>query len=131
MRIGEVAQRAGVSDKTLRYYEKIGVLDAPDRTPSGYREYDDAVVDRLRFIRSGQSLGLSLGELREILALRDRGVTPCTHVTDLIKKRAAEIDEQIAELSRLRAELRRLARRAQRLDPKDCRPDKVCHVIEQ
>jgi DNA-binding transcriptional MerR regulator len=130
MLIGEVARRAGVSDKTLRYYEDIGVLDPPARSAGGYRDYDESVVDRLRFVRTGQSLGLSLGELREILALRERGQTPCVHVTDLITRRAKEIDEQIAELEGLRAELRRLARRAKVLDPKDCHPDKVCHIIE-
>lgn len=130
MRIGEVARRAGVSDKALRFYEQIGVLEAPARSGAGYREYDETVLEQLRFIRSGQAIGLSLGELREILQLRDRGITPCEHVAGLIAERAAQIDAQIAELERMRTELRRLARRAKNLDPKDCLPSKVCHLIE-
>lgn len=130
MRIGEAARRAGVSDKTLRYYEDIRVLEPPRRSEAGYREYDETVLDQLRFIRSGQAIGLSLGELREILQLRNSGVTPCEHVTRLIAERAAQIDAQIAELDRMRTELRRLARRSKQLDPKDCLPTKICHIVE-
>lgn len=129
MRIGELAVRAGVPVKTIRYYEDIGVLAPPARTASGYRNYDDTVVDRLTFVRSAQSVGLTLGEIREIVALRDRGETPCGHVTELLQRRAAEIEERIASLQRLQGELRRLARRARLLDPADCDPGLVCHLI--
>ena len=129
--IGDVERQSGVPAKTIRYYEDVGVLGRPDRTPSGYRTYDEGVLGRLRFIRAAQSVGLTLGEIREIVALRDRGRTPCSHVTDLIQRRAVEIDERIAELERVRADLRRLARRAARLDPRDCRPDGVCHIIDR
>lgn len=71
MLIGEVAQRSGVPAKTLRYYEDIGLLRPPGRSPSGYREYGDEVIDRLAFIKSSQALGLSLGEIRSIIAMRD------------------------------------------------------------
>ena len=57
MRIGEVAQRSGVPVKTIRYYEDIGVLDLPQRSASGYREYDDNVLERLAFVRSAQTVG--------------------------------------------------------------------------
>jgi DNA-binding transcriptional MerR regulator len=131
MQIGEVERRSGVPAKTIRYYEDIGVLGRPARTPSGYRTYEKAVLDRLRFIRAAQTVGLTLGEIREIVALRDRGRAPCEHVAELITKRAADIDAQIAELERMRSDLRRLARRASRLDPKDCRSDEICHIIQR
>lgn len=60
------------SDKTVRYYEGIGLLDHPPRTPSGYRDYDPSVLERLGFIKAAQAVGLTLGEIREIVALRDR-----------------------------------------------------------
>lgn len=129
MRIGEVAQRSGVPVKTIRYYEDIGVLDPPRRTASGYREYDDDVIDRLAFVRSAQTIGLTLGEIREIVAFRARGETPCAHVVALIAHRSADLSRRIAELERMKAELARLARRARSLDPKDCRPSQVCHII--
>lgn len=129
MRIGEIAERSGVPVKTIRYYEDIGVLAPPARTASGYRDYDTGVVDRLAFVRAAQSVGLTLGEIREVVALRDRGETPCGHVAELIERRATEIEARIADLQRLRGELRRLARRARSLDPADCEPDRVCHLI--
>lgn len=129
VRIGEVADRADVAVKTIRYYEDIGVLSAPPRTSAGYRDYDDAVVERLAFVRAAQSVGLTLGEIREIVALRDRGETPCGHVADLLQRRATEIGQRITDLQRLERELRRLARRSRTLDPDDCDPSLVCHLI--
>jgi MerR family transcriptional regulator, copper efflux regulator len=129
VRIGELAARSGVPVKTIRYYEEIGVLAQAERTPSGYRDYDEPAVDRLAFVRAAQAVGLTLGEIRQVVALRERGETPCTHVVELLERRANEIEQRIAEMQRLRGELRRLADRAQGLDPADCDPGRVCHVI--
>jgi MerR family transcriptional regulator, copper efflux regulator len=129
MRIGDLAHRTGLSTKTIRYYETIGVLPEPRRSPSGYRDYDPETCERLQFVRSAQAVGLRLGEIREILAYRDRGETPCAHVVEVIRRRASQIDEQIAQLEGMRSELRRLERRARTLDPEDCAPRNVCHVI--
>lgn len=129
MRIGEVARRCGLSVKTVRYYEDIGVLDAPRRTTSGYRDYDATVLDRLAFVRSAQTVGLTLGEIREIIAFRARGETPCAHVADLIAERSADLTGRIAELERIKAELAALAQRARSLDPRDCQPSNICHII--
>lgn len=129
MRIGELASRSGVAAKTLRYYEEIGMVPPPRRSPSGYRDYEESALDRLAFIRAAQAAGLSLGQIRSILALRDEGETPCGYVTDLLRSRAAELGRRIKELSALRAELQRLAERADRLDPADCDPGRICHII--
>jgi MerR family transcriptional regulator, copper efflux regulator len=129
MLIGEVAERSGVPAKTLRYYEDIGLLDRPARALSGYRDFDEAVLDRLTFIRSAQAAGLSLGEIRGIVAMRDNGETPCGHVLELLRARASEIDRTIRQLRTLRTDLQRLVKRAEGLDPADCEPQGVCHVI--
>lgn len=129
MLISEVAGRSGVSAKTLRYYEEVGLVDPPARSPSGYRSYDEDVLDRLRFIRSAQALGLSLGEIRSIVALRDRGEAPCGHVLGLLRHRTTEIERTIRELRSLKAELNQLVARAQSLDPAACEPRGVCHLI--
>ena len=63
MKIGEIAERGGVSTKTVRYYESIGLMTEPARTTSGYRDYDDDAAQRLIFIRDGQATGLSLAEI--------------------------------------------------------------------
>jgi DNA-binding transcriptional MerR regulator len=129
MRIGELAQRSGVPAKTLRYYEDIGLIEPPARTPSSYRDYSDAVLDRLAFIRSAKALGLTLGEIRRIVALRDTGEVPCAHVLDLLSARTAEIDRTIRQLKTLRSELRQLVVRSRHLNPADCDPARVCHLI--
>jgi MerR family transcriptional regulator, copper efflux regulator len=99
------------------------------RTPSGYRDYDDPAIDRLAFIRAGQAVGLTLGEIRQVVGLRERGQAPCTHVVALLERRADEIGQRIAQLQHLQGDLRRLAAEAQGLDPADCDPQRVCHVI--
>jgi MerR family transcriptional regulator, copper efflux regulator len=129
MRIGELANRAGLSTKAIRYYEQIGILTPPARTSSGYRSYDETAIGRLGFVRAAQALGLTLGEIRQIVAFRDDGTAPCAHVTELVQRRAAQLERRIAELQQLRGELRQLAERASTLDPKDCTPERVCHII--
>lgn len=129
VRIGEIAGQSGLTTKTLRYYEDIGLLAKPNRTPSGYRDYPVTVLDRLRFIRAAQAVGLSLGEIRSIIGFREQGSPPCAHVLDLIEGRAIDLDRRIAELRSLRDELRRLDQIGRTLSPDACSPDLVCHIL--
>lgn len=80
MQIGELASRSDVPAKTIRYWETIGVLAPPARSSNGYRDYDPGVLDRLAFVRAAQAVGLTLGEIRSVVALRDDGESPCDHV---------------------------------------------------
>jgi len=105
VRIGELANQLGLNPRTIRYYESIGLLPEPARTPSGYRDYDERAGELLTFIRTAQGLGITLDEIREILAVRDRGQQPCSYVRDLLRQQVDDIDERIAELGRLRNEL--------------------------
>jgi DNA-binding transcriptional MerR regulator len=130
MRIGELAQRTGFTPKTLRYYEEIGLLPAPPRTASGYRDYGSDAASRLVFIQAGQSVGLTLGEVREILAFRDRGETPCQHVASLIERHADDLSQRIAALERMRRDLERLAKRAKRASVRSTEGAEFCHIIE-
>ena len=129
MRIGELAEQAGISTKAIRYYEQIGILTPPARTASGYRTYDQTAIGRLGFVRAAQAVGLTLGEIRQIIAFRDHGQAPCSHVTQLLQRHAADLELRIRELQRLRGELRQLADRASTLDPERCPPERVCHII--
>ncbi len=128
--IGELATRLGLNPKTIRYYEEIGLLPEPERSDGGYRRYGGDDEKRLRFVRGVRRLGFALGEIREVLGLRDRGEPPCGYVTELLDQRAAEVDCQIAELERLKDELADLRRRAGRLRPEDCGPGGYCHILE-
>ncbi|NIH69319.1 heavy metal-responsive transcriptional regulator [Modestobacter marinus] len=129
VRIGELAAKAGLTAKAIRFYEHAGVLPEPERQPSGYRDYDDSALARLRFVKAAQAAGLTLAEIRQVIAVRDLSGPPCRHVTDLLDTHAADLDRRIAELSALREEVRRLRDRANGLDPDHCDDMAVCHVI--
>jgi MerR family transcriptional regulator, copper efflux regulator len=121
VRIGELAAQTGVPAKTIRFWESTGLLADPTRTPSGYRDYGPEAVDRLEFIRHAQAGGLSLGQIRQILEIGDRGDAPCEHVGRVVADRLAEVEARIAELAQTRRHLQALARRAATQDPADCR----------
>ncbi|MFD5700266.1 heavy metal-responsive transcriptional regulator [Streptomyces lasiicapitis] len=130
MRIGELATRSGLTTKTIRFYEQAGLVPEPPRTSGGYRDYPLAAEARLAFIRDAQHAGLTLAEIRGILALRDSGEAPCGHVTDLIDEHLEEINRRMAELRKTRAALRDLARRAAETDPRSCSDaDNICRII--
>lgn len=129
MRIGELARRSGLATSAVRYYEQLGLLPAPERTTSGYRSFGDEAIDRLTFIRSAQAVGLTLAEVRQVLGVRDAGEAPCQVVAELIDRRHAEIRARIAQLQALELELTRLRERAESLEPRDCDPSGICHVI--
>ena len=120
MKIGEVAGRAGVPAKTIRFWEDQHLLPLPARTPSGYRDYGPAILERLAFIRHAQAAGLTLEHIRQVLDIRDGGEPPCVHVTGLISRRLGEVEARLAELTRTRDQLAALARRAAAQDPADC-----------
>lgn len=106
--IGAVARRAGVGIDTIRYYEREGLLPAPHRRASGYRDYEPAAVERLRFIRRAKDLGFTLAEIRELLALstdRERGVKG---VRERAQVRLGEVEQRIRELQRMKRGLRQL-----------------------
>ncbi|HJQ90727.1 MAG TPA: heavy metal-responsive transcriptional regulator [Acidimicrobiia bacterium] len=129
MQIGEVAQKVGLATSAIRFYEEKGLISEPERSESGYRDYDPAVVDRLVFIRAGQAVGLTLAELGQVLQIRDRGDSPCRHVTELLDTRIDDVDERIEDLRRLRRDLVSLRDQATNLDPADCPPESVCRII--
>ncbi len=98
MRIGQLAATAGVSADTIRYYEKIGLLPAAQRAPSGYREYPSGAAQRIRVIRNAVQLGFPLQEISKVLRVRDSGGAPCRQVRDYAKELVKHIDQRIDEL---------------------------------
>jgi DNA-binding transcriptional MerR regulator len=109
LKVSEVAREAGVSPDAVRFYEKEGLLPAPPRSPSGYREYDPTTPERIRFIKGAQEMGLKLAEIAELLDIQDRGACPCGHTRTLVERRIAEIDAEMERLSALRSDLAGLA----------------------
>lgn len=129
MRIGQLADRAGVSATALRYYESIGLIPEPERTASGYRDYTEEALAQLRFVRDAQAAGLTLAETREILDMKASGQSTCEHTRALVDKHLADIESQIESLLAAKRELTALAERADALDPSGCHDPHRCQVI--
>jgi len=129
MKIGELASRASVGTKTIRYYEEIGLMPEPERAPNGYREFDEHAVGRLRFIRDAQATGLTLMEIASILDLRGHGEGTCFHVIDLLERHLEDLDQHIEKLHQTRDQLITLTQRAKGLDPEDCTDPNRCQTI--
>ena len=129
MLIGEVSAATGVDNQTIRFYEREGLLPTPGRAANGYRIYDSAAVDRLRFIRAAQSAGLALAEIAQVLNLRDAGQTPCAHVSLVLEQKLAEVRARQQELAILARELKKLIETSHTLDPADCGPAEICHIL--
>lgn len=130
MRIGAIAEAAGTTPSTIRYYESVGLVGPPPRSAAGYRDYPPEVLDRLRFIRDAQASGLTLAEIQSVLELKDTGRRSCEHTAALLDRHLAELDGQIERLQLARVELARLAARARALDSSECTDPHRCQVIE-
>ena len=105
LKIGEVSKRSGIGIEALRFYEKSGLLDRPSRTYSGYRLYDECVLDRLAFVKKAQVLGFSLDEIRELINHKRKGESPCEEVREVVRLRLEELNERIAQMIQYRDEL--------------------------
>ena len=108
VRVGEVAERAGVNIETLRYYERRGLLPAPDRTPSGHRRYDEETVRFLRAIKEAQAVGFTLAEIAEYLRAARRSTAPSETLRVRMAAKIDDIDARVAALRRMRDELARV-----------------------
>src|SRR5215216_812571 len=104
LKIGEVSRLSGIGIEALRFYEKSGLLDRPGRTNSGYRLYDESVLERLAFVKKAQVLGFSLDEIKQIIAHKRAGENPCTEVRGIVKIRLEELNERIAQMMQYRDE---------------------------
>lgn len=131
VRISELAEQIGVATSTVRYYERIGLLDPPDRTPSGYRDYDDAAAARLLFVSRARRMGLSCPQIAELLPIWDGTKCAAAHerVSQLIEDKQLEIAERVAELEAFAAQLRAVATTMESAAPPPaCRTDLSCCV---
>ena len=129
MRIGELAAATGTTTKTLRFYERSGLLPRAERSANGYRDYRPEVISLLDFIRRGRVAGLTLAQIREVIDIRETGDAPCDHVFQLMTARVVDIDRQIAELAVLRAALIQRRDQARDADPSTCPAEAVCRYV--
>ena len=108
MTIGQVAALAGVQPATVRYYEQRQLLACAQRSAAGYRNYGRDAVERLRFIKRAQSIGFTLDEIQELLALSADDRQACPRVEATARERIHVIDERLRELRRMRQQLARI-----------------------
>lgn len=133
--IGELAARSGVTPDTVRYYERLKLLPEAPRTSGGFRLYTPAALERVRFIKQAQALGLTLHEIRDLVTYQDRGgVTRCRQVRDLLRAKVAELQTRLAELEEFRTTLSSYLEECEHTLAGDrmprSRPEPECPVIE-
>jgi DNA-binding transcriptional MerR regulator len=132
MKIQQFSRLSGLSAKTIRYYESIGILPSPQRTSNGYRDYSEKDLERAQFVAGIRSLDLSLDEIAEILAMRDRREAPCRTLLDRIEQKADQIEERIRALRQMEIYLRQLHNLGltfptDDVDGKNC----ICHLVSE
>ena len=123
--IGKIAHLAGVGVETVRFYERQGLIPQPPRRESGYRQYPDETVSRIRFIRRAKELGFSLKEIKELLALRIDPETSCQDILERAKGKIAEIDKKVHTLQRMKRALVKLTGAC-----RGRRPVSKCPILE-
>ncbi len=130
VKIGELSQASGLSVKTIRYYEDLGLIHAAKRSRGGFRLFEEKMtLIRLQFIKQAQSLGMSLSEIKAFLQVRDRGELPCHEVKAKLEDQVNEIERQIQALKHLQKQIQTLLEGA---DPiLDTPPDdRICPIIQ-
>jgi len=106
--IGQVAKRSGIGIETIRFYERQGLLQEPQRKDSGYRQFAEEVLARLRFIRRAKELGFSLREIGELLAIQDDPNATRGEIKKHASSKLADIEMKILDLQRMRRALKKL-----------------------
>ena len=106
---GSLATRTGVTIETVRYYEKIGLMPDPARSPGGHRVYNETHVKRLFFIRRSRELGFTIQETRELLELVDGGDYTCAEVRDRTNSHLADVTKKIGDLQKIQRTLSKMA----------------------
>jgi Cu(I)-responsive transcriptional regulator len=119
--IGDLAKATRSKVETIRYYERIGLLPAPERTEGNYRSYGKAHLGRLSFVRRARDLGFSLAQIRDLLGLADERDRSCEAVDAIARQHLADVERKIADLSALRDELADVIRRCRHSTVAECR----------
>ena len=128
--ISALAKRAGVSSKTLRYWERRGLLPRAARSHTGYRLFEPDSLRYIAFIQRSKAIGLTLAEMRQVLRLARRGHCPCPDVIEWTERKISSLEEQVRALEALLHRLKRIRRQWSR---ESCPPDRsgsICGLIE-
>lgn len=120
MKIGEAATQSGVSAKMIRYYESIGLLHKARRQDNSYRDFDERDIHDLRFIRRSRSLGFSIAEIEQLLALWRDTERPHKEVKEIVGNHISELEQRIHDMQEVVETLKNLSMRCSGHDRPDC-----------
>ncbi len=129
-RIGELARLTGIATRTIRFYEDMGILPHPPRTDAGYRVYQAPDIRRLLFIKRAKEMGLSLEAIRSIIAIRDSGTAPCSHVRAVLDEKLSDVRERLRALNELEEDLVSLRAEADSASA-ECEDGCYCPILER
>lgn len=118
--IGQISNRTGVKVPTIRYYEQMGLIDAPERSEGNQRRYSKNELDLLGFIKHARELGLSIDAIRELIRLNAHPDTPCAEADRIASEHLASVRRRIQQLQRLESELSRIIKSCKAGVVKDC-----------
>lgn len=118
--IGQLSKETGVKVPTIRYYEKIGLIEEPRRTEGNQRSYPPSAVKRLKFINHSRQLGFPLEDIRELLSLSDHPEQSCAEADEIACRQLNMVEERIAQLQALRDELSHMVGKCHRHCVADC-----------
>ncbi len=130
LQIGELSEQTGVSAKTIRFYEEVGLLPPAMRAENGYRTYGEEDVERLQFVRRMRALDFTLDDIAEILAFQERNEPPCRYVMALMREQIDQISTRISDLERMRDDLATLLEAGRHLPEDALMRSCVCHLIQ-
>ncbi|MGB7441523.1 MAG: heavy metal-responsive transcriptional regulator [Coleofasciculaceae cyanobacterium] len=127
--IGELSTLVGIPTHTIRYYERLGLLEPPRRTESQYRLYGSEDEERLRFIQKAKRFGLSLEEIKQLIEIRTTGVPPCASLKAMVKQHLDELDCRLREMTAFRQELASRYKEISKLLPNEAAlpTDEICN----
>jgi DNA-binding transcriptional MerR regulator len=123
--ISQLAHAAEVPTTTIRYYERVGLVQPEDRSEGNYRLYSDESLQKLKFIRTAQAIGFTLDDVKALLSTPDSSAASCRQVQSLIEERLAEVAQRLKDLRHVQQVLKASLEKCRQSERADC-----CHVIE-
>lgn len=123
--ISQLAKAAAVPTTTLRYYERIGLLQSEDRSQGNYRIYSAESLGKVRFIRAAQAIGFTLDDVKALLCASDGNAAPCREVQALIEERLTDVTQRLKDLRHVQRVLTSALDECRKTELADC-----CHVLE-
>ena len=123
--ISQLASAAGIPTTTLRYYERVGLIELEDRSAGNYRLYTDESLRKVKFVRAAKGIGFTLDDIKQLLAAKDGRIPRCCDVQPLLSERLNDVEQRLRDLQDVKRVLQSALRKCQ-----SGRPNDSCQVIE-